>query len=777
MPFENRKNISCIALAPDSSLLLSIDEDGRAILVNYSRKAILHRHNFKTKVRHAIFSPNSRVIAVTHDRQIQIWRAPSHKLEFSPFALHRTYTGHFDEVIHISFSPDSRFFLTTSKDMTIRIYSVDPVDGFTPTVLTGHRSTVVGAWFKFEKNEIRVYSVSKDGSLFVWKAKDNAFGIDTGTHHEDQVEIQKTKKKARHEDAGKPLLRSGEWSLEQKHFFNQDHAKVVCADFRDNSNLLVVGFSSGVFGIWELPDFTNIHSLSISQTKVNSVAINSTGEWLAFGCAKLGQLLVWEWQSESYVLKQQGHQLEMNSLSYSQDGQYIATGGDDGKVKIWSTQSGFCFVTFTDHVAAISGVEFAKQGQVVFSASLDGTVRAFDLVRYRNFRTFTSPLPVQFGSMAVDPSGEIVCAGTTDSFEIFVWSVQTGRLLDIISGHQGPVSCMSFSPSEGHLITGSWDKTARIWNIFARDMSPESFDVTSEVLAIAFSPDGKEFAVSSLNGHISLWNVSSGTQIGNIDGRKDITGGRKMDDAMTAKNSGSGKNFTSLCYTADGTCLIAGGNSKFVCIYDIQNSILLKKFQISHNLSLDAMHEFLNSKNMTEAGSLELIDDEEFSDLEDRLDQSKNLPGASKGDLSERKTRPAIRSKCVRFSPTARSWAAATTEGLMIFGLDNTIVFDPFNLDIDVTPSTILETLAEKDYLKALVMAFRLGEHSLVAKVVETVPVDDVILVVRDFPQEVYVEKLIRFLVIHIEKTPRIEFMLVWINALLTCHSKWLKVR
>lgn len=46
----------------------------------------------------------------------------------------------------------------------------------------------------------------------------------------------------------------------------------------------------------------------------------------------LGQLLVWEWQSESYVLKQQGHFNSMVSLAYSPDGQYIATGGEDGKV-------------------------------------------------------------------------------------------------------------------------------------------------------------------------------------------------------------------------------------------------------------------------------------------------------------------------------------------------------------------------------------------------------------------------------------------------------------
>lgn len=53
------------------------------------------------------------------------------------------------------------------------------------------------------------------------------------------------------------------------------------------------------------------------------------------------------------------------------------------------------------------------------------------IFRYRNFRTFTSPRPVQFSCLTVDPSGEIVCAGGLDVFEIFVWSMQTGRLLDV----------------------------------------------------------------------------------------------------------------------------------------------------------------------------------------------------------------------------------------------------------------------------------------------------------------------------------------------------------
>lgn len=75
-----------------------------------------------------------------------------------------------------------------------------------------------------------------------------------------------------------------------------------------------------------------IFLFSISQKTVSSVAINPSGEWLAFGCATIGQLLVWEWQSETYILKQQGHYYDMNVLAYSPDGNYIATGGDDAKV-------------------------------------------------------------------------------------------------------------------------------------------------------------------------------------------------------------------------------------------------------------------------------------------------------------------------------------------------------------------------------------------------------------------------------------------------------------
>lgn len=75
-------------------------------------------------------------------------------------------------------------------------------------------------------------------------------------------------------------------------------------------------------------------------------------------------------------------------------------------------------MTFTEHTNSITAVLFLPANHVVVSASLDGTVRAFDMVRYRNFRTFTTPTPTQFVSLAADPSGEVLCAGTLDGFQV-----------------------------------------------------------------------------------------------------------------------------------------------------------------------------------------------------------------------------------------------------------------------------------------------------------------------------------------------------------------------
>ena len=514
-------------------------------------------------------------------------------------------------------------------------------------------------------------------------------------------------------------------------------------------------------------------TFSISQNDIDFVTINKSGEWLAFGASKHGQLLVWEWQSESYILKQQGHFDSMNALAYSPDGQRIITAADDGKIKIWDVQSGFCIVTFTEHTSGVTACEFAKRGNVLFTASLDGSIRAWDLIRYRNFRIFTAPTRLSFSSIAVDPSGEVICAGSLDSFDIHIWSVQTGQLLDQLAGHEGPVTALDFAPNGETVVSGSWDRTVRIWSIFGRTQTSEPLQLQADVLDVAFRLDSKQIAVSTLDGQLTFWSVSDANQQAGVDGRRDVSGGRKLTDRRTAANAAGTKAFGAIKYSADGTCILAGGTSKYICLYDVQSGTLVKKFTVSVNLSLDGTQEFLNSRNLTEAGPAGLIDEQgEASDLEDRIDRT--LPGSSRGDLSRRKARPEVRVTAVGFSPTGRAFCAASTEGLLVYSLDHALQFDPFDLDITITPANTLEVLSECDYLRALVMAFRLNEKPLIRRVYEAVPVADISLVVKRIPI-VYLARLLRFVAQATDETPHLEFNLLWIEALLSAHGRYFK--
>ncbi|XP_034301423.2 periodic tryptophan protein 2 homolog [Magallana gigas] len=785
LPIESNTNITCIALSPDGVTLILVNEEGDALLCSLLSRTVIHTYKFHRPINCIQFSPDGKKFAATRDNMVQVFHAPGKTKEFNPFVLYRTFYGAYDETVCIDWTTDSRAFCVGSKDMTTRVYGTEPYNNLIVNSIGGHNGAVVGAFF--EKDSLNVYIASRSGHLSVWKCDTELDGLTPYTKPRMETDAklvsdnEEEPEKKEQEDVTKNPVKIEEqikYRKLAKHSYKESLgegarvSKLTSVAFQKDTHILVSGFKDGSFYLHELPDFNLIHSLSISDQTISSVAFNKTGDWIALACSGLGQLLVWEWQSETYVLKQQGHFNNISCLSYSPDGQFIATGGEDGKVKLWNTSSGFCFVTFNEHLGGVTGVTFTQNGQVVLSSSLDGTVRAFDLNRYRNFRTFTSPRPAQFSCITVDNSGDIVCAGGMDTFEIFVWSMQTGRLIEVLAGHEGPVSSLSFSSNKALLASGSWDKTVKLWDVFESKGAKETIVLSSDVLAVRFRPDGNELAVSTLDSQISFWDPANVVQTHSIEGRHDLGYSRKEGDKITAKKSAAGKAFMTVCYSADGKCLLAAGQSKSVCIYSVPDQLLVKKFDISCNMSFDGMEEYLDRKKMTEWGSLSLVDQGEG----DRNGHNISLPGVKKGDMSSRHWKPEVRVVSIQFSPTGRAWAAATTEGLMIYSLDSSMVFDPFDLDIEVTPNSTRKALAKGEYSTALILSFKLNEMKLKQEVLEHIPVSSVEVIVENLP-DIYVDKLLVFLATQIENTTHIEFYLLWVNRILMIHGLKLKQR
>jgi len=111
--------------------------------------------SFNSPVHACSFSPDGKYFAISHNNGVQVWETPSLLVrEFAPFVLHGTYTGHQDEVLGITWSKTGRYFLSTSRDMTARLYTLDPLEGFKPKSFGGHRDHVLGAWFSGDEKTV-----------------------------------------------------------------------------------------------------------------------------------------------------------------------------------------------------------------------------------------------------------------------------------------------------------------------------------------------------------------------------------------------------------------------------------------------------------------------------------------------------------------------------------------------------------------------------------------------------------------------------------------------
>jgi len=239
---------------------------------------------------------------------------------------------------------------------------------------------------------------------------------------------------------------------------------------------------------------------------------------------------------------------------------------------------------------------------------------------------------------------------------------------------------------------------------------------------------------------------------------------------MTSDNNASSRYFTSVSYSADGSCILAGGNSKYICIYEVSQQILVKKFQVSFNRSLDGVLDELNSKNLADGGP---IDTNDYNSA-DEANFSANLPGAKRGDEGSRKARVEVLTSQVAFSSTGREWAAVSNEGLHIYSLDDDMIFDPISLTEEITPGAVQSNLRSGNHGAALLISLHLNEFALVKQVLEETPYNSIPHVAKAVGHE-HIERLLQFISKIMTDSPHLEFYIQWCLELLQTHGIYME--
>ena len=90
-----------------------------------------------------------------------------------------------------------------------------------------------------------------------------------------------------------------------------------------------------------------------------------------------------------------------------------------------------------------------------------------------------------------------------------LWNLETGELLRTFKGHTAGISCMAFSPDGQTILTGSWDATACLWNSTTGKLITTLIGHSKAVTCVAFSPDGQTILTGSRDKTARLWNVSN----------------------------------------------------------------------------------------------------------------------------------------------------------------------------------------------------------------------------------------------------------------------------
>ena len=247
----------------------------------------------------------------------------------------------------------------------------------------------------------------------------------------------------------------------------------------------------------------------------------------------------------------EGHKGAVNSVSFSRNGQTLASSGADGTVKLWDSHGKLLKALKAHNDAIVYNISFSRDGQTLVSANADGTIQLWSLDG-----TLLKTISGHTGAVYrvnFSPDGQMLASASADG-TIKLWKLD-GTLIRILRGHTDTVYGVNFSPDGQTLASASADGTIKLWKL---DGSlTQTVKVSNKaVLRVGFSPNGQELITTSDDGNIKFWSK---------DGRE------------LAHLFQEGVVYHAI-FSPDGKTIASGGGDTMVRLWS-KDAILLRTFQ------------------------------------------------------------------------------------------------------------------------------------------------------------------------------------------------------
>ena len=236
--------------------------------------------------------------------------------------------------------------------------------------------------------------------------------------------------------------------------------------------------------IWDALTADCIGTLSGHENKINSIQFSADGTMIVSGSSDK-TVRVWDVHNRCLIQVFDGHKPnplvitqkldegDVYSVSFSHDGMLVASGSGDNTIKLWELSSGRNVATLRGHADLVQCVAFSPDGASILSCSADKSTRLWAVGSGAEVRRFVRHSS-SVNTVSFSPHGDFILSGSCAERDakrrcvrgsLMLWETQTGRMLAEFTGHNSSVVAVTFSPSGRFALSGSLDKTLKLWDV------------------------------------------------------------------------------------------------------------------------------------------------------------------------------------------------------------------------------------------------------------------------------------------------------------------------
>jgi WD40 repeat protein/serine/threonine protein kinase len=181
----------------------------------------------------------------------------------------------------------------------------------------------------------------------------------------------------------------------------------------------------------------------------------------------------------------------------------------------------FTFRTEGEGKGGFEAVAFSGDGRQLAAADTETGLTVWDLQGGQEIPAWRKPIKI-LSSVAASADGRYLAAGngyTSSGGELWVWDAATGKELVHLKAHTSQILNLAFSPDGKRIATASYDHTVKTWDA-ATGKELWALPAAGQwwYRCVAFSPDGKHLATAGPWNVLKLWDAESGQEVHTFGG-------------------------------------------------------------------------------------------------------------------------------------------------------------------------------------------------------------------------------------------------------------------